>query len=111
MHRYSPSSIFFYNSQDMETTQVPIDRWTDIEDVIPIYLYLSTHTLKDTVEYDSAIKGETLPFVSQMDLEDITPTKINQDRERQILYDFTYMWDIEKFKKPLKQSKWANQTK
>lgn len=33
------------------------------------------------------------------------PRQINQDRERQILYDFTYMWDIEKFKKPLKQSK------
>ena len=45
----------------------------------------------NTVEYYSAIKNEVLPFVATwMDLEGII-LKAMSDRERQILYDITYM--------------------
>ena len=36
MHPYVHCSII-YNSQDMEVTQVPINRWMDKEDVVYIY--------------------------------------------------------------------------
>ena len=29
-----------------------------------------------------------------MDLEDVMLSEISQDRERQIPYDFTYMWNL-----------------
>ena len=40
LKRYTHPDIHsstIYNSQDMETTQVPIDRWMDKEDVVHIY--------------------------------------------------------------------------
>ena len=50
-----------------------------------------------TMEYYSAIKkNETLPFATTwMDLEGIMLSEINKsDREKQIPYDFTYMWNL-----------------
>ena len=46
------------------------------------------------MEYYSAIKkNEILPFATTwMDLESIMLSEI--DRERHILYDFTYMWNL-----------------
>ena len=48
--------------------------------------------------YYSAIKkNEILPFVDNMDGPRGYYTKWNKsDRERKILYDFTYMWNVEK---------------
>ena len=48
-----------------------------------------------TLEYYSAIKkNEILPFAATwMDLEGIMLSEISQ-RERQILYDITYMWNL-----------------
>ena len=48
------------------------------------------------MEYYSAIKkNEILPFAATwIDLEIIIPSK--SDRERQILYDITYMWNLKK---------------
>ena len=44
------------------------------------------------MEYYSSIKkDEILPFLTQMDLEDIMLSEI---RERQILYDITCMWNL-----------------
>ena len=73
-----------YSSQDMETTQVPINRqlvkktW---------YIYI--------IEYYSGIKNsEILPFVAMwMNLENIVLSEISQ--ERQILHVITYMWNLE----------------
>ena len=47
------------------------------------------------MEYCSAIKkNETLPFAATwMDLEGIMLSEMS-DRERQILCDFTYMWNL-----------------
>ena len=49
-------------------------------------------------EYYSAFKkDEILPFVkTRMDLEGIMLSEISQTRERQILYTFTYMWNLNK---------------
>ena len=57
-----------------------------------------THTHTHTQEYFSAMrKKEILPFVmKQMNLEDIMLSEINQRRERQILDDITYVWNLEK---------------
>ena len=49
------------------------------------------------MEYYSTIKkNEILPFVATwMDLEGIMLSEINKsDRERQILYNITYMWNL-----------------
>ena len=53
------------------------------------------HTHTHTVEYYSAIKkNEILPYAAAwMDLEGIMLSEIS-DRERQILYDITYMWNL-----------------
>ena len=48
-----------------------------------------------TVEYYSAIKkNEIVPFATtRMDLEIIIPSEVKQ-KERQIPYDITYMWNL-----------------
>ena len=38
--------VFIYNCQDMEATQVSINRWMDKEDVV--YTYTHTHTQTHT---------------------------------------------------------------
>lgn len=49
-----------------------------------------------TLEYNSAIKKDTLPFMTRhMDIES---TMLRELRERQILYDLTYMEPKNKFK-------------
>ena len=50
------------------------------------------------MEYYSAIKkNEILPFAAAwMDLEGITLSEI---RQRKILYDITYMWNLKKYNK------------
>ena len=74
MHLNVHCSII-YNSQDMETTKVSINRWMDKEDVV----YTHTHTHTHTMEYYSAIKNEILPFVTTwMDLEGFMLSEINQ---------------------------------
>ena len=48
------------------------------------------------VEYYSVIKkNEILPFAAtRMNLENIILSEVKSDRERQILYDITYMWNL-----------------
>ena len=71
-----------YNSQVMEVTSMPIDRWMNKEDVVHIY----------TMEYYSAIKNnEIMPFAATwMDLESVILSEV---RQRQI-YDIAYMWNL-----------------
>ena len=72
-----------HNSQDMETTQMSItdDR---ISKVWCIY----------TMEYYSAIKkNKTMPFAATwVELETLILSK--SERERQIHYDITYIWNL-----------------
>ena len=66
----------------------------DTEDVIYIYMYTHTHAHTHTVEHYSATKkNEILPFAATwMNLEIIILSK--SERERQIPYDNTYMWNL-----------------
>ena len=70
-----------YNSQDMETTYMSINRWMDKEDV-------GGWVGVCVMEYYSAIKNnDILPFViTWLDLETITLSEISQT-----LYAFPYM--------------------
>ena len=50
------------------------------------------------MEYYSALKNEILPFATTwMDLEDIMLSEMSY-KERQMPYDFTYMWNLKKTK-------------
>ena len=72
-----------YNSQDMETTQVFTDRWMDKEGVVYIHNGLLLSPKKN---------NEIMPFAATwMDLEIIILSEV---RERKILYDITYMWNL-----------------
>ena len=72
------------NCRDTEATYT--NRWMDTEDVVYIIW---------TMEYYSAVKkNEILPFATRwMDLEGIMLNEMS-DRERQTLYDITYMWNL-----------------
>ena len=81
MHPNVHSSTI-YNSQDMETTQMAINRWHrwqqnrwQLKKMWCIYIY--------TIEYYLAIKkNETLPFTATwMDPENIIPSEISQSEE------------------------------
>lgn len=54
-----------------------------------VYIYIP-----DIIEYYSNIKeNEMWPFATTwMDLEDIM---LSETRQRQIVYDFTYMWNLQ----------------
>ena len=61
------------NSQDMEATQMFINKGMEKEDVVYIY----------TMEYYSATKNEIKPFATQwMDLEIITLSEVCQTKRR-----------------------------
>ena len=50
-----------YNIQDMEATQVPMNRLMDKENAyIYIYIYIYTHTHTHTIERDSQIEKTNL---------------------------------------------------
>ena len=55
----------FYNSQNMETTLVPVDRRMDKEFVIHMRActHTHTHTHVGTVEYYSAVKNQGSPTI------------------------------------------------
>ena len=95
MHPYVHHCII-YNSQDMEATQVPINRWMDKEDVVYIYLYVYNGI------YPSHKKNELLPFVTtQMDLKDIRLSEISQRKTNSVW--FYLQWNL--------KNKWTNITK
>ena len=64
-----------------------------------VYVHKCTHT----EEYYSAMKKkekEILPVLTACtDLECIILGENKSDREKQILYGFTYMWNLKNFKK------------
>ena len=85
-------SSIIYNSQNMEATQVSIDRWMDTDDV-------DTYTM----EYHSAIThDEVLPFAATwVDLEGIVLSEINQmekDKYRMISL-VCGIWKVQQMKK------------
>ena len=83
MHHNVPCSII-YNSQDLETTQMSINSWIDKADVINKYNEILLSHIK---EWNLAIGA------LWKDLENIMLSEISE-RERQILYDIIYMWNL-----------------
>ena len=82
-------SSTIYNSQDMEATQLSINRWMDKEDMeYNIY----------TMEYYLAIKGKkTESFVVMlMNLESVIQSEVSQ-KEKNKYHILTYIWNPEKW--------------
>ena len=74
-----------YNSQDVEATWMSIDRWMDKEDEVYIYNGI---LLSHKKEWNNAI-------CNNMDGAGGYYGKYDKsDRDRQILYDITYMWNL-----------------
>ena len=91
LKRYMHSSVhsrIIYNCQDTEATHVSINRWTKEMQY--------THTcIIHTMEYYSVIKKNKCAISSNMDRLKGHYTKWNKPgRERQILYDIAYMWNL-----------------
>ena len=82
MHPYVHCSTI-HNSQDMETTKCP-----STEEWLKMIWYIYT------IEYYSTIKNDKIipSVVTWMKLEILTLNEVSQ-RERQIPYDSTYMWN------------------
>ena len=64
----------------------------DKEDVACIHTHTHTHTHTHNGILLSHKKNETLPFA--MDLEIVILSEVKSDRERQISYDITHMWNL-----------------
>ena len=78
-------SSIIYNSQNMEVTQVTIDRWMDKEDVVYIHNGI---LLSNKKEWNSDI-------CSNMDgLGGHYAKWDKSDGKRQILYDIIWMWNL-----------------
>ena len=72
-----------YNSQNMEATQLSIDRWMDKEDVLYIYIYIHTHN----GILLSHKKSEILSFATTwMDVEITILSEISQRKTNIIWY-------------------------
>ena len=72
---------FIHNSQDMKTTQMPMNRWMDKKDVVHIHSGFHCHK-----------KGRYPAICNNMDGPWVHYAKWDKsDRERQILYIITYM--------------------
>ena len=114
MYPYDHCTII-YNSQDMEATQVPINRWMDKEVVIHthththicvcmyvciyIYVYICDGILLNHK------KNEILPFATTwMDPEGIMLSEISQT-EKDKYCMISFIWNLKK------QNKWTNITK
>ena len=82
MHYVHCSTI--HDGQDMETIEVPFNRWLDKEDMVHVYM-----------EYYSAIrKNEMLTFaITWMDLRNIMLSEISQT-EKVKDHMVSLMWDI-----------------
>ena len=60
-----------------------------------VYTYTHTYTYIHTVEYCSAIKKNEIMLCSNMDATRDYHTKWSKsERDRQISYDITYMWNL-----------------
>ena len=68
-----------------------------------IHIYTHTHTHTHIVEYCSAVKkekkNEKFAICSNMDgLEGHYPKENKSDKEKQMLHDITYMWNLKNTK-------------
>ena len=84
MHPYVHNSTI-YNSQDMETTKMSINRGMDKNEVARIYNGILL----------SRKKNRNWAICSEVDVPRVCHTEWSKsEREKQILYDITYMWNL-----------------
>ena len=76
-----------YNSQDMEATSMSTDRWMDIEVVVHIYNGILLGHKKEQIWVSGSEVNEARAFYTEW-------SKL--EREKQILYINTYIWNLEK---------------
>ena len=80
-------SSIIYNSQNMEVTQVTIDRWMDKEDVVYIHNGILLSYKKECIWVIS----------NQLDETEAYYTKWNKsERETPIQYINAYIWNLER---------------
>ena len=91
-----PSSII-YNSQETETTEVPVNNWLDKQDAIYTIYNIYYYTYIYTIEYylSHKKKNENVAIYSKTDGLGGYHAKWNKsNRERHILNDIIYMWNL-----------------
>ena len=76
-----------YNSQDMEATSMSTDRWMDIEVVVHIYNGILLGHKKEQIWVSSSEADDPRDCYTEW-------SKL--EREKQILYINTYIWNLEK---------------
>ena len=97
MHLRVQGSIT-YNNQDIETTLSVHQRWMDKDDMVYIYKQWNTSQLLKN--------NKNLSFATTwMVLEGIMLKWNKSDRERQMQYDITYMWESKTYKKLVNMAK------
>ena len=77
-----------YNSQDMEATQMSTSRWMDKEVVVQIYNGILLSYTKERVWVSSNEVDEPRAYYTEWS---------KSERERQILYINTYIWNLERW--------------
>ena len=83
-----------HNSHSGETTSLSIDRRMD-KMWWYIYIYICIYSY--VIEYYLAVRNkETLPFSTTWTKREYFAKWDKSDRERQILYDLTHMWNLKK---------------
>ena len=94
--KYRSTPIFiptlFTVTNIQKQLKCPINRWMDKEDVIVIHTHTHAHTHTPPRVLFSYNKERNLAICSNMDEpRGYYANWNNSDRERQVLYDFTYM--------------------
>ena len=88
-------SSIIYSSQNMEADCPSTDKWINKIWCVCIYIYIHTHTHTYNGILLSHKKEWNVAICSNMDGHGGHYAKWNKsDRERQILYDITYMWNL-----------------
>lgn len=82
LHPHVHCSIFFYNSQDMETIKVSIIRWMNKENLVYKYKRDSYSAIK---------RKEILPFMTCMDLEGFMLSEINHTKTNTV---GSHIWNL-----------------
>ena len=77
-----------YNSQDMEATQMPTDRWMDEEDMVHIYNGTLLSYKKEHIWVNPNEVDESGAYYTEWS---------KSERQKQISYTNVYIWNLERW--------------